>query len=314
MHGCCPTNNYNIALVRSKQDPTRTLAIRKRFESDFVARWRNIRALINKSVADNDCFGLKVRSPLKLISNDYITTPTGERVFDFKRDDKKIDAFMQWLQEQDNAGILEISKSGNRESPLSSRWSDVYVKASYSKGASMAVETLEEKGYTQEAKLLTGPYSPFFKPMHADRVAGLYTRVFGELKSVVSGSENRIRRQLAEGLVLGENPKKIARRLTDVIDHHGIYRARLVARTEVVRAHHLATIQEYRSYGVRGVYIEAEWLTAGDHRVCPRCQEMAARKKPYTLDEIEPLIPLHPQCRCRAIPIPFKMKNWQKAA
>ena len=35
-------------------------------------------------------------------------------------------------------------------------------------------------------------------------------------------------------------------------------------------------------------------------RVCPKCEALDG--KIFTLDEIEPMIPLHPQCRCIALP------------
>ena len=74
----------------------------------------------------------------------------------------------------------------------------------------------------------------------------------------------------------------------------------MLARTEVIRAHHIATIQEYRNWAIEGVIVKAEWMTAGDDRVCPKCE--ALQGKIFTLDEIELLIPLHPNCRCIALP------------
>ena len=77
-------------------------------------------------------------------------------------------------------------------------------------------------------------------------------------------------------------------------------RAEMIARTELIRAHHLATIQEYRNWGVLGIKVKGEWKTAGDSRVCERCAELEG--KIFTLDEIEPMIPFHPLCRCLALP------------
>ena len=42
------------------------------------------------------------------------------------------------------------------------------------------------------------------------------------------------------------------------------------------------------------VLMQAEWSTAGDDRVCPECASLEG--KVYTLDEIEGLIPVHPNC------------------
>jgi SPP1 gp7 family putative phage head morphogenesis protein len=73
-----------------------------------------------------------------------------------------------------------------------------------------------------------------------------------------------------------------------------------LARTELIRAHHLATIQEYRNWELLDIRVKAEWATARDDRVCPKCAALDG--KVFTLDEIEPMIPLHPNCRCIALP------------
>jgi len=74
----------------------------------------------------------------------------------------------------------------------------------------------------------------------------------------------------------------------------------MMARTEIVRAHHVANINEYRQWGVKGVEVQAEWATGG-FGVCPQCAEFQGRV--FTLDEIEALIPKHPNCKCVAIPV-----------
>jgi len=86
-------------------------------------------------------------------------------------------------------------------------------------------------------------------------------------------------------------------------------RASMLARTEVIRAHHLATIQEYRNWGLEGIRVQAEWSTAGDDRVCSRC--MALEGRIFTLDEIEPMIPLHPGCRCISLPYIAELQKYK---
>ena len=105
---------------------------------------------------------------------------------------------------------------------------------------------------------------------------------------------------LAQGMAEGQNPNILARRINDRVDKIGIVRAKILARTEVIRAHHTATIQEYMNWDVVGVKVLAEWSTAGDNRVCSLCKPLQG--KIYTLDEILPMIPRHPQCRCIALP------------
>ena len=72
-------------------------------------------------------------------------------------------------------------------------------------------------------------------------------------------------------------------------------------RTEVIAAHHSATIAEYRAAGVEGVEVKAEFSTAGDDLVCELCESLEGQI--FELSEIEGLIPRHPNCRCVAIPV-----------
>jgi len=136
----------------------------------------------------------------------------------------------------------------------------------------------------------------------------IYTRTYRGLKGITDEMDKQISQVLAQGMAEGRNPNTIAKALADRVDKIGITRARILARTEVIRAHHTATIQEYKNWGVVGVKVLAEWVTAGDSRVCPDCLRMSRKdngfgKGIYTLDQIAGLIPLHPQCRCVALPM-----------
>ena len=162
----------------------------------------------------------------------------------------------------------------------------------------------------------------FGMPLHLDRLGVLYTRVFSELKGITAQMDQQISRILAQGLADGDNPRLLARKLVAVINGDGVdqlglrdslgrfipaqRRAEILARTEIIRAHHQAMIQEYMNWGVEGVTILAEWKTAGDHRVCERCE--ALEGETFTLEVAMNMIPLHPQCRCLALPY---RKEWE---
>jgi SPP1 gp7 family putative phage head morphogenesis protein len=133
-------------------------------------------------------------------------------------------------------------------------------------------------------------------------------RSFNDLKGINDTMRASLRRILAESLTEGVAPREMARRITAEIDAIGIRRAMLIARTEVIAAHHLANISEYRQAGILGIRLQAEWLTAGDKRVCSICRALAVKDSGlgpgiYTLDQIEFMIPAHPACRCMAIPV-----------
>ena len=155
----------------------------------------------------------------------------------------------------------------------------------------------------------------FLQPIHADRAGLIYTRTYSELKGVTDAMENQMSQVLSQGIIDGKGPLQIAREMNNRIEQAGgnlaivdeagtglraIDRARMIARTEVIRAHHVANINTYREAGLEGVSVQAEWSTAGDDRVCEKCAELQGLI--YSLDMIEGMIPLHPQCRCVALP------------
>jgi SPP1 gp7 family putative phage head morphogenesis protein len=152
-------------------------------------------------------------------------------------------------------------------------------------------------------------------PFHADRVGLLYTRTFNGLKGITDAMDNQISQVLAQGLADGDNPRLLAKKLTSTIsgpfgdlgitDTLGRFipaerRAQTLARTEVIRAHHQATIQEYKNWAAERVKVKAEWVTAG-YNVCPECAALEGQV--FKLTEIENMIPVHPNCRCVAIPL-----------
>jgi SPP1 gp7 family putative phage head morphogenesis protein len=105
---------------------------------------------------------------------------------------------------------------------------------------------------------------------------------------------------LAEGMARGDHPYQMAKAISGRIDAIGLNRAKTLARTEVIRAHHNANINELEAAGIEGVKVKAEWSTAG-FNVCPICDSNEGRE--FTLGNIRGLIPAHPNCRCCAIPV-----------
>ena len=306
MQPCTCDNHTTINAPRKKflsatlwRDPTRTLSLRRSFEADVKRRFNKLKRAIIQAVAMDDIFGLKSRSPVTLNQD------LGPRQFEFMRSDAKVKAFMDWLKEMERKHILTTTTGfGVVGEQL---WTNTYIQSSYQRGMSRARQELKRMGYdVPEAQgFIPGGQDPvvaaFNAPFHADRVALAYTRTFSELQGITAVMDQQISRVLAQGLAEGISPYQIARNIVDRVDKIGVTRARMLARTEVVSAHHQATINEYEQWGVKGVHVMAEWLTAG-FGVCPVCLSLAA-KSPYTLQEIRGLIPVHPNCRCTTIPV-----------
>jgi SPP1 gp7 family putative phage head morphogenesis protein len=180
-------------------------------------------------------------------------------------------------------------------------WTNTYIQSAYRQGVERGREELKQAHYdVPDIEEQGGLDVTMTAPFHAERVGLAYTRTFNELRGITDRMDQEISRELSQGLAEGRNPNEMARSINRRVDV-SLSRARTLARTETIRAHHQATVQEYRNWGAEGVTVEAEWQTAGDARVCPRCASRQGQV--YDLDEIEGMIPLHPNCRCIALPV-----------
>jgi SPP1 gp7 family putative phage head morphogenesis protein len=261
----------------------------------MTRRFRAIIRLINESIITNDCFGLNNQQiPLEA---------AGPNQFDFPRNDKKIEAFMLWLAEQVRENIFEVVTRERIGGAISQIWMNTYIDSAYKQGVRRAKQELRKQNV--DLPRLGNEYidevtAAFNSPVHADRVGVVYTRAFNELRGITDAMDQQLSRVLAEGLVNGWGTERIALNIVDRVEKIGLTRARMLARTEVIRAHHLATIQEYRNAELLEVEIQAEFNTAGDGRVCVICKGLNG--KIMTLSEAEGIIPVHPNCRCVSLP------------
>lgn len=303
---------YSSVRTYSKYDPTRTTSLRNEFARQMRKRFDELTRAIATAIVTEDVFGMN-REELTVMQ---VTTP-GPEAFAFATSQKKIEAFMLWLREQAEKGILEWRTFQQIGTAVEEAWTNMYIYDSYKRGVIRARMELIKAGYNVPPLEETGGIiASMSTPFHMDRVGLLFIRVFNDLKGITDAMDAQISRVLAEGMVHGDGPRLIARKLVATVNGRGVgdlgitdtlgrfipakRRAEILARTEIIRAHHLATIQEYRNWGVVGVQVQAEWKTAGDDRVCPICASMEGNI--YTLDEIEGMIPAHPQCRCIALP------------
>jgi len=300
-----------------RRDPTRTTILRNGFAREMRKRFRELAVVIRKAIIEEDCFGLS--------AGFYQMIPPGRQAFVFPRSADKVNAFMEWLKVQTDRGILEVGEFQQVGVGIESAWTNKYIQDSYKRGVIRARYELKKAGFDVPTIDQTGGIEiSMSTPFHMDRVGLLYSRVFSGLKGITTAMDTQISRILAQGIADGDNPRLLARKLVSAINGTGMgdlaltdtlgrfvpaaRRAEMLARTEIIRAHHNATIQEYRNWGVEGVKVKAEFVTAGDDRVCDRCG--ALEREVFTLDRIEGMIPLHPQCRCLALP--FKQSSITK--
>ncbi len=270
---CCTKKIQSNASV----DPTRTLTLRRRLERQLGKRFRRIKGKINDEVVKKDGFGLRVN----------------RGIFEFETDAEKIDAFRQWLATQIYSGILQVSPNTPPLQAAEDSWLTEYIDAAYERGLQNTASGMRAQGATISEQFIKGAFS---RSIHGNTLKSLYTRTFNALEGITQEMDTQISRVLADGLARGDNPLKIAEVINNRVDKIGITRARILARTEIVRAHADAQLNMFEEVGVQDVGIIAEFLTAGDSRVCPICAALEGEK--YTVKNAHGVIPVHPNCRC----------------
>jgi SPP1 gp7 family putative phage head morphogenesis protein len=222
-------------------------------------------------------------------ANSLVTNAPG----DFNRNPSKTQMFLDWLKEveEEEGGVAEKG------------WLDDALAGAMARGSRQAIGRLRGSKFGKRLPADDAQASAMLGATAGmrDRAEMLFTRAYGDLKGVTAKMDAQIGRIMAEGVMAGKNPKAIARELANEVEGMTLPRARTLARTEIVRAHHVATIQSYRELGVVGVEVVAEWLTSGLDNVCEECEELEGKQ--FTLDAIENMIPLHPNCKCTCVPV-----------
>lgn len=299
-------------LVLNQRDPSQTTSLRNAFVGQMNKRFRHLRGLITKSIVDEDVFGLKDPGTMRVVT---MQTP-GRRAFDFPRSSDKIAAFMEWLQQQIDNEILQVAQFTQVGTGVEAAWTNIFIQDSYRRGVIRARQQLRQAGFDIPTLEATGGIAASMSlSFHVDRVGLLFTRAFGDLKGITDAMASQISRVLSQGIADGLSPRTLARHLNAVIrgggaelgitDTLGRYisaerRARMLARTEIIRAHAEAQLQEYKNWGVEGVNVKAEWITAGDNRVCQLCADLEGSV--FTIEVAQGMIPLHVSCRCAWLP------------
>jgi SPP1 gp7 family putative phage head morphogenesis protein len=261
-------------------------------------------------VIDDDAFGLK--SPQNKLTG---LQQVPYQAWRFGNDASKVKAFRKWLKSQVDAGIL-TQVGGISGKP----WTADYVDSAYLQGGARAYTDVHAAQLAAESGFYLGGKAQFLRDSFVGITAVkslemLYTRSFNELQGVTDWMSQQMSRVLADGFVHGHSPRKIATSLTKTISNINRKRALTLARTEIVRAFAEGQLDAFEKLGVKEVGIRAEWVTAGDGKVCDMCGEMEGVI--LKVEEARGLIPRHPNCRCAWVPADKKRKTigqiWSKS-
>jgi hypothetical protein len=291
----------------AKWDPTHTSSIVNAWTREVKERLGRVKKEIAEAVAKEDDYGL---APLKIHAR---------RQYAFQRSAEKLTTFRTWVEYRLKYHLMDMQEGPTMMTHEGQWWANKYVQSAYKKGMTRAAAEMKKRGFKQYQQLMPVDLkqtpdqwaaTAFTAPVHMDRVALIYSRTYEDLKGVAEHAAKAITDKLADGMIGGEDPYTVAKEMAAAADV-SLARARMIARTETIRAHHVASINTYREAGLEGVEIMAELATVGrgsqNHdalHVCEECQALERRTKeePITLEEAEGLIPVHPNCRCVAIP------------
>lgn len=306
-----------------KIDPTRSTMLRQALMAEMNKRFRSLRGAINKLIIEEDAFGLLADARQERGAQTAIATPAAptthvipmDAIFNsaspivtntrwrFATDDKKMDGYREWLKDQVDKGVLEVSKDN-----LKTPWLEPFISSAYKKGVVRAYADTKAKQATAKGEAMDfveGGKAEFLKqafagPVGQSKVKMLATRSFAQLQGVTAQMDQEMSRVLAGGLARGAGPRDLARELNKTVSGLEKKRALAIARTEVIHAHNEGQLDSFEAMNVEGVGVEAEWSTAHDGLVCPLCQPLEGVV--LSIKEARGLLPRHPNCRCAWIP------------
>lgn len=294
-YSCCSILTTNVAKKSRNPlqvDPSRTLMLRNAFAVDMRKRFNAVKKETTQLIVVDDAFGLKPGVK-------HLSLNIERQAWRFQTDPQKVTSFRRWLQQVVDAGILKTDPTGKP-------WVSTYVESSYKKGILRGYRDVYGDAIDAAGNIKDPTQEPLFRISLAGseetkRLEAIFTRTFNDLKGVTDAMAQKMSRVLSLGLADGSSPVVIARRMRKEITTLSRNRAVVIARTEIVAAHAQGQLDAYAALEVEGVRVMAEWLTAGDERVCDLCADLEGAD--LTIKQAEGLIPRHPRCRCAWTPV-----------
>jgi SPP1 gp7 family putative phage head morphogenesis protein len=280
------TQPFVNSSLTTRYDPSKTAQVVRQYRAETRRKLEEIRKAIVKAIDQRDVFGLR----RGLMLHAEVPPEKSWSLLDLPGKNK---AFAKWIGETMKKYFLEDVGAGD-QTPA---WIQKYIRGAYGKGAADALAKMsKEERHLAQLSVQNLINTPF----HRERIGQLFDRNFTELQGFSHSMSTNLQRIVADGLMKGDNPKAMARALSQRV---GVDRARAerIVRTEVIRTNAEAQLNTFDRFGRKEVQLDAEWITAGDDSVCPECDAMAGQI--FSIDEARGLIPLHPNCRCSWIPV-----------
>ena len=278
------------------KDPSLTLTLRTQLGSNFSRRFKEISADSRKKIVNENFF-----SGIKKTNNTNNINSLKTNQYSYPSSPSKIAEFLDYIQQMIDAKIFErIIIFDNINSPYQ-LWSNTYIKSAYQRGLEKSQQDLSRMGFATflpEASVAAASY--FALPVHIDALNTVYIRMFESLKGITSEMSGQISSILTKGIAEGRSPLELARLISNRIDKIGITRAKRLARTEIVRAYNVASINNYELLDLEiSEDLMVQWWTALDERV--RSKHRVWHGDILTFQQARERIG-EPNCRCAVLP------------
>lgn len=289
-------------------DPTGTLSLRQSFLQAIRQRFKRLRGLIRQTVGyENNALQIKQEDTNPLFAN-----AEPRESFEFTTAPGRIREFMTWVEQAIEEEILEpLSVSEN----VGDHWTAAFIRSAYVAGFNRGTGLLFQQGASVDNP---GRETILSRPIPQSTLQTLYTRTYENLQDITEDMSQVIRDELTTALAEGENPRKVADRLTREIRDMQHTRAETLARSEMMNAVTESTLDRFESAEETVGVVHSTWRTAGDSRVCAFCDRLDgltfsvgemrdgairwAEQPDWTPQVWRLSPPAHPNCRCALLP------------
>lgn len=225
-------------------------------------------------------------------------------IWQFLTMDEKLSEFIAWLKSQVDVAVL--AKAHSLGVTSNDHWLAAHIDNVYRKAMGRAFDVVKHPQLADKLDWYDGTKeeflrSSFSRPVSVERVKLLASRAFNELQGVTDQMATQMQRTLTDGFIKGDSPRTIARNLHKDVDNISKKRARVIARTEVVRAHNEGQLDAMEAMGLEEVGVMVEWSTSGmgttalgNPSPCKVCAPLAGMVIPIA--KAHGLLPRHPNC------------------
>ena len=113
-------------------------------------------------------------------------------------------------------------------------------------------------------------------------------------KSINKTTLEALRHELALGFEAGESIQQLTKRIEGYFEGNAKYRAETISRTETIACNNEGALHRYELENIE----KSEFYPSPD--ACDECLALAGE---YLTKEAHGMIPVHPNCRCKFLPV-----------